>query len=251
MLSVLLLAACAQRSDSAAATESVEAALTQIAETASAMVVEATQPPSPTAESSPTAKPSETPLPLPTATPGPAVITSKAGDIACLFGPGTEYALGGTFLSDDEALVLAKTEDGTWYRIEHPRMERRFCWLSASETDVRGNIASIEIAPPPDNIVTGIFVDIAPSKLEVDGCSFPAKFDVTFTIQTTGPVTVRYRTVSDEGASGTKEVEFKSGEAKSFTREFSVSSEGEHWYRVEVVEPNSISSESTARAVCP
>lgn len=250
-LPLFSLAACTTSGDEPAATITAAAGLTQTAESISASPSETEPPPSQTPEPTATQGVTETAPPIPTSTPGPAVVTSASGDIACLFGPGTEYALGGTFQAEDEALVLGKSEDGEWFRIEHPKMERRFCWLNANETNVQGDLTSIEIAPPPDNIVTGVFVDVSPSKLEVAGCSFPAKFEVAFTIQTTGPITVMYRGVSDEGKTKYKEVKFSSGQAKSFSEDFTVTSEGDHWYRIEVTEPNIISGESSAKAVCP
>jgi hypothetical protein len=207
----------------------------------------------PTNTPTPTDVPAPTPSPLPSATSPPPtpMLSSLGADLLCRFGPGEEYAQSGTFLMDDTAPVKGRDEDQTWFVVEHPRMPGRYCWLTADDTRVDGDINAIPVSPPPENIVIGVSARLEPPVIKLSSCSFPVTFDSFFTIEVSGPVSVTYRKVSNEGTSGWKTKSFSTGGAKSFSEIFKVDSAGTYFYRVEISSPNVIQGETTGQVICP
>ncbi len=201
----------------------------------------------------PTDVPAPTPSPLPSATSPPPtpMLSSLGADLLCRFGPGEEYGQSGTFLLDDTAPVMGGDEDQTWFVVEHPRMPGRYCWLSAGNTRVDGDINAIPVSPPPENIVVGVSARLEPPVIKLSSCSFPVTFDAFFTIEVSGPISVTYRKVSNEGTSGWKTKSFSTGGAKSFSEIFKVDSPGTYFYRVEVSSPNVIQGETAGQVICP
>jgi len=207
----------------------------------------------PTNTPTPTDVPAPTPSPLPSATSPPPIpmLSSLGADLLCRFGPGEKYAQSGTFLMDDTAPVKGRDEEQTWFVVEHPRMPGRYCWLAVDDTRVDGDINAIPVSPPPENIVIGVNARLEPPVIKLSSCSFPVTFDAYFTIEVTGPVSVTYRKVSNEGTSGWKTKSFSTGGLKSFSEEFKVDSDGTYFYRVEVSSPNMIQGETTGQVICP
>ncbi len=207
----------------------------------------------PTKTSTPTAAPAPTSSPLPSATSPPPtpMLSSLGADLMCRFGPGEEYTQSGAFLKDDRAPVTGMNEDQTWYVVEHPRMPGRYCWLIADDTRVEGDIHAIPVSPPPENIVLGVSAQLEPPVIKLSTCSFPVTFDAFFTIEVTGPVSVTYRKVSNEGTSGWKTKSFSSGGPKSFREIFKVDSPGTYFYRVEISSPNVMQGETSGQVLCP
>ena len=179
------------------------------------------------------------------------MLSSLGADLLCRFGPGEEYAQSGTFLMDDTAPVKGRDEDQTWFVVEHPRMPGRYCWLSAGDTRVDGDINAIPVSLPPENIVIGVSARLEPPVIKLSSCSFPVTFDAFFTIEVSGPVSVTYRKVSNEGTSGWKTKSFSTSGAKSFSEIFKVDSAGTYFYRVEVSSPNVLQGETTGQVICP
>ncbi len=207
----------------------------------------------PTNTPTPTDVPAPTPSPLPSATSPPPtpMLSSLGADLLCRFGPGEEYALSGTFLMDDTSPVIGRDEEQAWFVVEHPRMPGRYCWLAADDTRVDGDINAIPVSLPPENIVLGVSASLEPAVIKLSSCSFPVTFDAFFTIEISGPVSVTYRKVSNEGTSGWKTKSFSTGGAKSFSEEFKVDSPGTYFYRVEVSSPNVIQGETSGQVTCP
>lgn len=207
----------------------------------------------PTNTPTPTDVPAPTPSPIPSATSPPPtpMLSSLGADLLCRFGPGEEYTQSGAFLMNDTAPVIGRDEDQTWFVVEHPRMPGRYCWLAADDTRVDGDIDAIPVSLPPENIVIGVSARLEPPVIKLSSCSFPVTFDAFFTIEVSGPVSVTYRKVSNEGTSGWKTKSFSTGGAKSFSEIFKVDSAGTYFYRVEVSSPNVIQGETTGQVICP
>lgn len=207
----------------------------------------------PTNTAEPTQIPEPTPSPLPTETsPPPTPMLSAPGaDLVCRFGPGEEYAISGTFLMGDTAPVMGKSEDLTWVVIEHPRMPGRYCWLKVEQSHLTGDLNAVPISPPPENIILGVTARLEPQTIKLSSCTFPVSFDAFFTLEASGPLTVTYRLVSNEGTSSWRTKTFSSAGSKHFDENFEVDSEGNYYYRVEVSSPNVIQGETTGAVDCP
>jgi hypothetical protein len=218
----------------------------------------------------PTYQPSSTPAPVPaTATPTeptstpeptpsptlPAIteipVSPLAGDVTCRFGPGTEYSVEGKVQSGEQLLATGRNAEATWLHVDNPRREGKLCWVPAAEMAGAEQAAALPALPPPVNIVTRVSVTFDPKKEDIPCAELPYTFDVSFTITTTGPVTVRYEADSSEGqAIDPKSVAFQTGGTQTFTDKLKVDSAGEPWYRVNVLSPNAMSAEGEAKLAC-
>ena len=208
-------------------------------------------PPTSTPIPTETPEPTQTPLPTSTSPPPTPIISAAGAELVCRFGPGDEYVISGSFLLDDTAPVLGKNEEQSWVVIEHPRMPGRFCWLRVEEAQIDGDVGMVPISPPPENIVLGVSARLEPAVLKLSSCTFPASFEAFFTIEVSGPTTVTYRLVSNEGTSSWRTKSFSNGGPKYFEEKFEVDSAGSYFYRVEVNSPNVIQGETSGVVECP
>ena len=211
-----------------------------------------TEPPPPTA-ALPTLAPSDTPVPTAavTATPSEVTVTAVGADVACRFGPASEYSIEGKLAGGVTTLTLARNSSSTWIRIEHQSHPGRNCWLKATDVGVSGNLASVPVEAAPVAIVTGVHVDLSPSEVTVPGCVFPYTLSVEYSITVTGPTTVKYQLSRDNGdkVSGTQT--FTASGTYPFSDHYKLGSAGDHWFQVEVTSPNAITGRGTAKASCP
>ena len=70
----------------------------------------------------------------------------------CREGPGTEYDIDGALLLDEQADILGRLSDSSWFLIALPDSSLN-CWISAITVDTEGNVADVSIAsapPPPE-----------------------------------------------------------------------------------------------------
>jgi hypothetical protein len=212
-----------------------------------------TPPPSPlppTATETPL--PTHTPTVTLTPTPADPFVSPLGEDVLCYFGPGDDYLVDGGLLSDERVPVLGRDEWSQWWQIENPRREGKFCWVSADETIIEGNPMLAEIVAPPLNFVTYVEVSMHPSTISLSPCVFPTTFDVDFTVEVTGPCTVKLqRSLSNGNTAPVETVNFTKGGTKSFSDYYRVGSVGEHWFQVSVSSPNSISAKGYGEVVCP
>ncbi len=209
-----------------------------------------TEPPPPTA-ALPTLAPSDTPVPTAAVTATPSEVTvTAAGEVACRFGPASEYSIEGKLAGGVTTLALARNSSSTWIRIEHQSHPGRNCWLKATDVSVSGNLASVPVEAAPVAIVTGVHVDLSPSEVTVPGCVFPYTLSVEYSITVTGPTTVKYQLSRDNGdkVSGTQT--FTASGTYPFSDHYKLGSAGDHWFQVDVTSPNAMTGRGTSTAVC-
>jgi hypothetical protein len=231
------------------------------APTATELPLQATQPaptkPGSSTEVVPTIPPSDTPVPesptpAPTDTPSEVTVTAAGGDVACRFGPASEYSIDGKLASGVTTLGLARNSTSSWIRIEHQTHPGWNCWLKAADVVVSGNLASVPVEPAPAAIVTDVTVEVSPSAVTVPGCVFPYTVSVEFRITVNGPATVSFQRSLDNGNKAPVESQtFAAFGTYSFTDHLRLGSVGEHWFQVDVTSPNAMSGRGTAVASCP
>jgi hypothetical protein len=214
-----------------------------------------TEPPAPT-EVVPTVPPSDTPVPesptpVPTETPSEVTVTAGGEDVACRFGPASEYSVEGKLAGGVTTLALARNASSSWIRIEHQTHPGRNCWLKAADVSVSGNLASIPVEAAPAAIVTNVKVELSPSEVTVPGCVFPYTLSVDFWITVTGPATVKFQRSMDNGNKVQETQTFTAFGTYPFTDHYRLGSVGEHWFQVDVSSPNAMSGRGTASAACP
>jgi len=78
----------------------------------------------------------------------PLVIANRNAN--CREGPGTEYDIDGALLLDEQADIVGRLADSSWFLITLPDSALN-CWISAITVDTEGNVADVSIAsaPPP------------------------------------------------------------------------------------------------------
>jgi len=204
----------------------------------------------------PTVPPSDTPVPesptpVPTETPSEVTVTAAAGEVACRFGPASEYSVEGKLADGATTLALARNSSSTWIRIEHQSHPGRNCWIKAEDVSVSGNLASVPVEAAPAAIVTGVYVDLSPSEVTVPGCVFPYTLSVEYSITVTGPATVKYQLSKDNGDKVGGTQTFTASGTYSFTDHYRLGSVGGHWFQVDVTSPNAMSGRGTSVANCP
>jgi hypothetical protein len=205
----------------------------------------------------PTIPPSDTPVPesptpVPTDTPSEVTVTAGDGDVACRFGPASEYSIDGKLAGGVTTLALARNASSSWIRIEHQTHPGRNCWLKAADVSVSGNLASIPVEGAPAAIVTGVKVKLSPSDVTVPGCVFPYTLSVQFWITVTGPTTVKFqRSLSNGNKAPVETQTFTTFGTYPFTDSYRLGEVGEHWFQVDVTSPNAMSGRGTANAACP
>jgi hypothetical protein len=216
---------------------------------------ESTQAPptdTPTPQDTPT--PTLTPTETLTPTPVEPMVQPDGKDISCYFGPGLDYAIDGGLLLGEKVPVLGRDSLTLWLQIENPRIpgKNRMCWVPIEKVITEGDIQSAPIVKAPVSLVTSVIVNVKPSKKKLNPCVFPYTFDVEFTIQVTGPVTVTFqRSLSDGHTAPAESVTFKKAGTKTFSDYMRVGSTGDHWFMVTVTYPNATSGTGYGTVTCP
>lgn len=135
----------------ATSTPEANAVLTQAANTALARLASptpqpATLTPLPTLEI-PTPEPV---TPSPSASPIPVTPTIKASvDTNCRLGPDTNYSIVGYLLVGQQSTVHGRNAANTWWYIENPTARGSYCWVWGQNTQVQGDILTLEVIKPP------------------------------------------------------------------------------------------------------
>ena len=211
-----------------------------------------TEPPPPTVDV-PTLAPSDTPVPTAavTATPSEVTVTALGADVACRFGPASEYSIDGKLSEGNTTLALARNSAGAWIRIEHETHPRWNCWVKAEDVSVAGNLESVPVESAPASLVSMVEVELSPSKPTVPGCVFPYTLSVEFWITVNGPATVKFQRSLDNGNKAPLETQnFLSSGRFAFSDSYKIGSAGEHWFQVDVTSPNAMTGRGTSTAVC-
>ncbi len=205
------------------------------------------------ATATPTAAATATVTLAPTVTPtaGPLMVSPKAGDISCYFGPGTAYLIEGALLNGNSVPALGKSGDGNWIQIHHPKNERWFCWLKAADSLLSGDAAGLKIIPPPAPFVESVDVTMSPLTASITCGTFPYTFNVAFTITANGPTTVKFQRLKSDGSFAPPETAtWLTAGTQSFSDYYRVGDKGSYWFRVHVTSPNDITGEGDATMNC-
>lgn len=228
------------------------------------------QPPTPFA-APPTFQPSSTPAPEPTtlvpteAPPSPTtqptetppasltelLVSPLAGEVICRFGPGNEYSVEAKISLGVQVTASGRNAASTWLHVENPAREGKLCWAPGAGLAGEERAEALPVLQPPNNIVTKVTVDLDPTKEEIPCAELPFKYTATFTITTTGPVTVKYEADSSEGqVINPTSYAFTASGTKTFTQKFKVDAAGDHWFQVDVLSPNVVSATGKAKLAC-
>lgn len=192
-----------------------------------------------------------TPEASPTWTPAPPFVRGMEDSARCFFGPSKDTWVETHLDPDQYVAVLGRDVMGVWFQIENPNRAGMFCWVSASETALDGDVMLAPVVGAPANFASQVQVVLDPAQASVDCTAFPFNIEVRYTVVVTGPVTVKIRRMRSDGVEKAGEFfEFKDATPRNFTDNYAVNAAGTYWYRVLVTSPNAIQAEAAAEIVC-
>ncbi|MCJ7797802.1 MAG: hypothetical protein MUQ56_13765, partial [Thermoleophilia bacterium] len=198
-------------------------------------------PPSPTTQATETPPASLTEL----------LVSPLAGEVICRFGPGNEYSVEAKISPGVQVTASGRNAVGTWLHVDNPARAGKLCWAPGTELAGAERAEALPVLPPPNNIVTKVTVNLDPTKEEIPCVELPFKYTATFTITTTGPVTVKYEADSSRGqVIDPTSYAFTASGTKTFTQKFKVETAGDQWFQVDVLSPNAVSATGKARLAC-
>ena len=187
----------------------------------------------------------------PTPPAGPATLTPRLGDILCRFGPGMEFAVGGTIPAETVAPILGRDTASRWWAIDLPGHPGMQCWAASADVTLTGDTASVGVLSAPFPYVSRVSVVMSPPTANTSCAAFPYTFGVDFEIEVTGPVTVTFeRMLSDGHTAPVETAVFAAYGTQSFQDYYRVGAAGSYWFRVHVITPNNITGEGTAVMTC-
>jgi hypothetical protein len=211
------------------------------------------------ASSTPTLIPIETllaratPTFLPTAvsTPRQALASPLNGPVNCRYGPSTAYAVIGGLEVGDQAEVVGKNIDVTWWYAKNPSNPSTFCWLAADLVDVAGSTDALPVVPVPSAQVTTIDITVDPPSLNVSCQAIPQYVTINVILKVNGPTTVKFQWETSEGeifpADPLLYLEASSNGSFLYYR---VKSAKDYWFQVHILSPNDMSNRITFRTTC-
>ncbi len=168
----------------------------------------------------PTATPSLTPSITPTATPAVPVV-QVSQNTNCRSGPGKVYDLLGALLKGEQAVVLGRTADSTYWYIENPDRPGGSCWLWGRYASVSGDTVGLPVLTPPPTptstltpTATAVPLDFAIQDYSVTTCG--PNIYLNFLIKNTGSVPLE--------SSLTTATDLDLSETRSWTRDQFLSS---------------------------
>jgi hypothetical protein len=195
----------------------------------------------------PTTQPTETPLVSLTEL----LVSPLAGEVICRFGPGNEYSVEAKISPGVQVTASGRNAQGTWLHVDNPARAGKLCWAPRVELAGAEAAEALPVLPPPNNIVTKVNVELDPTKEDIPCAELPFKYTATFTITTTGPVTVKYEADSSKGqVIDPTTYAFSASGTKTFTEKFKVDAAGDHWFQVDVLSPNAVSGKGKAKLTC-
>lgn len=198
-----------------------------------------------------TPAPTETQLPTPTSTPDAPVAWPKDLGINCRYGPGKEWEVVSTLLTDTITEIKGRTVNTSWWYVSDPLNLDGFCWVSYDVVDTAGNLNIIPIVEPPTASVTTVTVDALVTFTACGGDN-PVTFNGAIT--TNGPTTVTYHwEVSGDAQTTTADTTLQLDESGTdkVTNDFFSTDCGGYSVKLVVISPNEIFAEKAFKIQTP
>ena len=191
------------------------------------------------------------PTDAPTSTRSVFLASPKDQPVNCRFGPATSYAITGALLLGRQAEVIGRSADSTWWYLRNPSDPSTSCWLSAEFVVTVGNVQSLPVINPLENMVTGIQVRVDPSVINVPCDALPQVVTISAQITTSGPAVVVWRWASSDGTvSADQQILFEAGGTKTAQDYYQVSAIKDYIVQVQTTLPNIATGEASLRLVC-
>lgn len=185
----------------------------------------------------------ETPLPTPTSTPGVPVAWPKDQGVNCRYGPGKEWEVVSTLLSDTITEIKGRTINTSWWYVSDPLNLDGFCWVAYDVVDTAGNLNIIPIEEVPTASVTNVTAD-AEVTFTACGESNQVTFNGAITANGPAPVTYHWEVSGDAQTTTPDEtIQFSEFGTQKLTGDFFSADCGDYTVALRITDPNEISAE--------
>lgn len=193
----------------------------------------------------------ELPTITPTSTPSVFLASPKDQPVNCRFGPGTSYAITGALIPGRQAEMIGRNEDFSWWYVRNPSDPSTSCWLSADFVVTVGDVQSLPVIQPLENMVTNIIVSIQPPVLNIACDDLPQTVAIIASITASGPATVIWHWSSSAGVtSPDKQILFEAGDTKTVQDYYQVNRVMDYIVEVQTTLPNIMTGQASFKVVC-
>lgn len=193
----------------------------------------------------------ELPTVTPTSTPSVFLASPRDQPVNCRFGPATSYAVIGALIVGRQAEIIGRNDDSSWWFVRNPSDPSTSCWLSAEFVDTVGDVQSLPVVKPLENMVTNINVSIEPSVMNVACDALPQTVTISAQITASGPATVVWHWSSSVGVvSPDKEILFIAGDTKTVQDYYQVNRVSDYIVQVQTTLPNIVTGQASFKVVC-
>lgn len=187
----------------------------------------------------------------PTSTPSLLLASPRDQPVNCRFGPATSYAVIGALVLGRQAEMIGRNEDATWWYVRNPSDPSTSCWLSADFVQTRGDVQSLPVIVPLQNMVTALQVRVEPAVINVPCDALPQVVTISAQITASGPATVTWHWTSSTGVvSPEKQVLFEAGDTKTVQDYYQVSAISDYIVQVQTTLPNIVTDQTSFKLVC-
>jgi hypothetical protein len=205
----------------------------------------------------PTSIPIETLLsvafPTATSTSTPSVFLASPKDqpVNCRFGPATSYAVTGALVLGRQAEIIGRNSDSTWWYVRNPSNPSTSCWLSAEFVKTVGDVQSLPVVTPLENMVTSVQVRVDPPVINVACDALPQVVTISAQITASGPAVVVWHWASSAGVvSPEKQILFEAGDTKTVQDYYQVGAINDYVIQVQTTLPNIMTGQASFKVVC-
>jgi uncharacterized protein YraI len=168
-------------------------------------------------------------LPTSTATSSVFLASPKDQPVNCRFGPATSYAITGALIVGRQAEIIGRNADSTWWYVRNPSDPSTSCWLSAEFVATVGDVQSLPVVTPLENMVTGVQVLVEPPVLNVACDAWASSAGV----------------VSQD-----KQILFEAGDTKIAQDYYQVSAINDYVIQAQTTRPNIMTDQASFKVVC-
>ena len=169
----------------------------------------------------------------------------------CRFGPATSYNVIGALNLGRQAEIIGRNADSTWWYVRNPSDPSTSCWLSAEFVETVGDVQSLPVVTPLENMVTGVQVRVDPQVINVACDALPQVVTISAQITASGPAIVTWHWESSAGVvSPDKQVLFEAGDTKTVQDYYQVNMISDYIVQVQTTLPNIVTGQASFKVVC-
>jgi hypothetical protein len=171
--------------------------------------------------------------------------------VNCRFGPATSYNVTGALLQGRQAEIIGRNADSTWWYVRNPSDPSTSCWLSADFVETVGDVQSLPVVTPLENMVINVQVLVDPPVINVACDALPQVVTINAVITASGPAVVVWHWASSAGAvSQDKQILFEAGDTKIAQDYYQVSAINDYIIEVQTTLPNIMTDQASFKVVC-